>query len=375
MPNPNAIVSTRIRITPPLDRAPVEMVRAGLTVELDDGRQARLDPQDPRSPGFATLLDALGKQRLPVYLEVAPETATITRLLIPHIARVASLRPVDGGVLGVELFPSHARHLLRRTLPDYEALERQLRKALGSGEPLTVTEDDEHNIIDIRAFTPGPDDGPLPPPPFPRPRWELPWPWRWVREWWLRFWHFWWWPWRWFGCVSATRALQIFNAMSATTCAPLTVPAPCIPFLYPDDGCWARAHEMCRLILAMGHNPKKVWIQGSLHVSTKNSPVCGVFWGWHVAPVLCVRGPRWFQTRQMVIDPSLFGTPVTKAAWKGVQGDPNASLTDTDAAIFMLFTGETDPTYIKTNDRLAFYRLQLQNRSIQHGPPPYAKCP
>jgi len=77
----------------------------------------------------------------------------------------------------------------------------------------------------------------------------------------------------------------------------------------------------------------------------------------------------------MVIDPSLFTTPVSKATWRGIQGDPNATLTDTDASIYYLWGSVTDPTYARTNHYLAFYRLQLINRSLQHGPPPYANCP
>ncbi len=132
---------------------------------------------------------------------------------------------------------------------------------------------------------------------------------------------------------------------------------------------------MCRLIINMGLTPHKVWIPGSLHVATKNNPNCGVFWGWHVAPTLCVRDRGFFQTQQMVIDPSLFTTPVSRAAWKGVQGDPNATLTDSDASIYYLWGNVTDPDYTDTNQKLAYYRLQLQNRAIQQGPPPYANCP
>ena len=65
---------------------------------------------------------------------------------------------------------------------------------------------------------------------------------------------------------------SIFNAMAATSCDPLTVPVPCIPFRYPDDGCWARASEMCRLMIAMGRSPGKVWIDGSLEVISSNKP-------------------------------------------------------------------------------------------------------
>jgi hypothetical protein len=125
----------------------------------------------------------------------------------------------------------------------------------------------------------------------------------------------------------------------------------------------------------MGLSPNKVWIQGTLHVNTRNNPQCFVNWGWHVAPTLCVRGPGWFQTQDMVIDPSLFTTPVDEPTWKGVQGDPSATLTPSDGSIYYYWGYETDPTYSKTNFQLNKYRLKLQARAVQYGPPPYANCP
>jgi hypothetical protein len=372
MPNPNAVVLKVIRFEPPLDRTPAEMLRAerGLSVELEGARRVRLDPADPRSVGFTQILDGLSKQRLPVYLEIDPATSAITRLLIPHVTRVIGIRHIDEDVLGVELERSHARHVLRRGNPDFGELERQLREALRNGALIVLTENDAHEIIDIRGYTPDSEGPPLPfPKPGPLPR--MPWPWRWIKP----IWCWCWWPWWWFRCISATKAQQVFNGMNATSCNPLTVPPPCIPFLYPDDGCWGRAHEMCRLMINMGLSPKKVWIQGSLYVNTKNNPNCHVWWGWHVAPTLCVRGKGFFQTQSMVIDPSLFTTPVSKATWKGVQGDPSATLTDSDASIFYLWGSVTDPTYTQTNQVLAAYRLHLLNRAIQYGPPPYAYCP
>jgi hypothetical protein len=360
MPNPNAVVTTVVRLEPPL-------------VELEEGRRARLDPEDRRAAGFASILEGLSKQGLPVYLELDPETSSIQRLLIPYVVRVVDIRSLDDDTLSVELAPSHARHLLRRSGPDFEELERQLREAMGSGQPVVVTEDDAHEILDVRAYRPGGE----PLPPFPRPT-LLPRPSLWARYL-VLVWRWPWWPWWWLrwwlSCISQTRAQQVFDAMNATTCDPLTVPPPCIPFLYPDDGCWGRAHEMRRLMVNLGLDPKKVWIQGNLHVSTKNNPTCNVYWGWHVAPWLCVRGPSFPQTVAMVIDPSLFTTPVSKATWKGVQGDPNATLTDSDGSIFYLWGNITDPNYVQTNQVLATYRLQLQSRSLQQGPPPYANCP
>jgi hypothetical protein len=132
---------------------------------------------------------------------------------------------------------------------------------------------------------------------------------------------------------------------------------------------------MCRLIIDMGLSPNKVWIEGNLRVDTKNNPKCFVEWGWHVAPTICVRGPGIFVRRDLVIDPSLFDTPVTKTTWKGVQSDPSATLTDTDGSIYWLWTNGTDPAYTDTNYYLNKYRLALQARAVQQGPPPYANCP
>ncbi|MFI1360979.1 protein-glutamine glutaminase family protein [Streptomyces sp. NPDC020898] len=58
----------------------------------------------------------------------------------------------------------------------------------------------------------------------------------------------------------------------------------------------ARANEMCRLMINNLRSPNKVWISGNLHVDTKNNPNCVVYWGWHVAPTLCVR-------RYLFLDP------------------------------------------------------------------------
>jgi hypothetical protein len=375
MPNPNAIVSKHVRLVGPSDRgAEALRAEAGLSIELDDGRAVRLDPENPRSPGFAQVLEGLEKLGRPAYIEVDPDRGVVTELLIPHVAHIIGMERAEYG-FEIALDLSHARHLLRSDYPDFERDQAAAREALHSEAPVIVTEDDGHNIIDIRPFDRAAADRLLLPagkilPRPPGPAWRL--------LWWIWYWPIWPWWWIWgYRCIGAARAQQVFDAMAATTCNPLTVPPPCIPFLYPDDGCWGRAHEMCRLMIAMGLLPRKVWISGSLATPTRNNPNCIVYWGWHVAPTLCVRRWRWFWwfwPRKMVIDPSLFTTPVTVATWKGAQGDPNATLTYTAASDFLW--GSTDPTYAQTNAVLATYRLQLQNRSNgPAGPPPYANCP
>jgi hypothetical protein len=379
MPNPNAIIAQEIRFDPPLDRSPGELLEAegGLTLELDRGRRITLDAKDPRSVGFAEILDGLRVLRRPVYLEIDPATSAITRLVIPSVGRVIGIESREPGMLHVQLDGSHAVHRLRLDSLDGPDLERQLRDAFDRERLVILIEDDAHEIFDLRDYRPGPDDRPLP--PFPKPRPEF-WPIRLVRKWLRVIW--WWpyWPWWWFWGVSMKHAQWLFDQMRATNCDPLTASAPCIPFMYPDDGCWARANEMCRLMGIMGESPRKVWITRGptkdLKAATRNHPQCFIEWYWHVAPTILVRGPWFFQVRRMVIDPSLTIGPVTKDAWRLVMQDAAASLQDTDAGQYYYNSpGSTDPTYSLTNADLQTHRLLLKARSLQIGPPPYANCP
>lgn len=64
-----------------------------------------------------------------------------------------------------------------------------------------------------------------------------------------------------------------------------------ISWLYPDDGCYARAalsvHKIDETKLVA---PYKVFIFGNLRVKTPNSPDGWVGWVYHVAPVISVDG-------------------------------------------------------------------------------------
>lgn len=378
MAETRSIVATRFHVNLLEPKREAEALRAGeaITVTLEDGGEVRLDPKNEKSPGFARVLTGLEELGRPVYLEVDPETSAVTRLLVPNVGRIVRLRRSDKGI-EVLLDSSHARHLLPRDASIFDRAEADLERAKEAGTPVILTDDDSQRIVDLRIH-----EGELPPGSSPAggpsdrsaaakvgflDRFlDLPiWPWRW---WWFR-------------CVSRRRAQEIFDAMKAQTCNPAGIAAPCIPFLYPDDGCWGRAHEMCRLMLNMGVRPRKVWIDGWLETPTRNNPNCVVYWGWHVAPTICVYHRWWWfplfwlRSTRMVIDPSLFDAPVSKATWKSVQGDPNATLTDTDWTVFHLWSNSTDPTFVQTNSVLATYRLALQNRVNQVGPPPYAHCP
>lgn len=352
MRNPNAVVGAIVAVNRSADR--------GVTVELEGNRSARIAGDDARAGGFASVLEQLQKARKPVYLEIDPATGTITRVRVPVVTRVQEIVTDTKGDVRVRLERSHALPGIKRASADYDEVLGTLRDAKAKNDWLVLTADGPE-IIDVRPYKPPPDEPPRIVPELPRPK--------------LFIWEWKWWPWNWFRCVTSARAQQLFNLCAAQSCNPLTVPVPCIPFMYPEDGCWARASEMCRLMILDGAKPRKVWIDGSLRADTKNSPFCEIFWGWHVAPTLCVRKWFFFFTQEQVIDPSLFATPVSKATWKSVQNDPAATLTST-AHTYYASWHPSDPAYTETNSDLAFYRATLQARALgPDGPPPYAHCP
>lgn len=333
-------------------------------------RVIRVGDAHPHPEGVTTLLADLAERRQPAYLRLDPGGDAVVEVLVPVVVRVGRLSTQPGGGLAVELVPSHARHELVAGTPRGDQMRRLLEQSLEDGTLLLVTEDDGHRIVDVRPVDPEIDL--LPPMPLRTP---LP---PWYRQvlapnWWSGLLDYLLW---WLFPVSRSKAGQVFDALALLSCEPVTVPAPCIPFRYPDDGCWGRAHEMCRLMTGMSVRSRKVWIQGWLQVATKNNPSCEVFWGWHVAPTLRVRTWWLFPIgRTYVVDPALFTQPVPQGTWQSVQNDPNSTLTGTSREIFYLWGSVTDPDNSQTEEVLATYRATLQARSIgPSGPPPYAHC-
>ena len=108
--------------------------------------------------------------------------------------------------------------------------------------------------------------------------------------------------------ISQERALEIFREQARD---------PAIPFRYPDDGCYARAHRMSQNLEAQGINTVKIFVEGRLQLNTSNSPQGFVRWQYHVAPAVCVRTTTGIQL--MVIDPSLHQQPVTARDWLQLQ--------------------------------------------------------
>src|SRR5205085_8018911 len=101
----------------------------GVSIEIVGQRTARLTASD-RAQGQLEILLELQRIQHPAYLEVSPDTGAVTRLLVPLVVKVASVRPSPEGAL-VELEISHARHVLRRATPDFDELLRTLLEAEG----------------------------------------------------------------------------------------------------------------------------------------------------------------------------------------------------------------------------------------------------
>lgn len=110
-----------------------------------------------------------------------------------------------------------------------------------------------------------------------------------------------------------------------------------IPWNYPNDCCYNRAHVMAVELQAEGVNVGKVWnyapplmVGKPLRVATKNDPAGYVEWGYHVAPTVPVMDSSGTVTR-MVIDPSITDKPLTPEQWKALQSQPGSSLVLTNA--------------------------------------------
>ena len=91
-----------------------------------------------------------------------------------------------------------------------------------------------------------------------------------------------------------------------------------ISWLYPKDGCYARAAMFNRNAFQMFIPiPKKVFVFGNLRVKTPNARRGVVGWWYHVAPIVEVQGQKY------VLDPSInHEAPMTLKDWLSSMGKP-----------------------------------------------------
>jgi hypothetical protein len=174
---------------------------------------------------------------------------------------------------------------------------------------------------------------------------------------------------------SYAKAKQIFDYCAALSCnlpGPYAV-NPCIPFQYVIDGCYARAHQMRRIITThFGYCCEKVFSFGmdgdTLAVKADKWGGCCVFWWYHVAPLIRVRFkiPKFNFTLAMVIDPSMFDKPVLLHTWLAAQENKNCAANahvtkysiQPGSAYWPIYPGNsfgTDPNYTLTEGTLQDY--------------------
>jgi len=90
---------------------------------------------------------------------------------------------------------------------------------------------------------------------------------------------------------------------------------PVQTFAFKSDGCYARAHEMARVIAMNGYGCGKLFIYASsTPLAVDVSSFCCQQWSFHVAPLVRFKNASGV-AEVRVFDPSLFSTPVTKEEW------------------------------------------------------------
>lgn len=180
------------------------------------------------------------------------------------------------------------------------------------------------------------------------------------------------------------KAKEIFDFCASLSCHLPGPPAiaPCIPFQYVIDGCYARAHQMRRIITTKyRYCCEKVFSfategNDTLAVKADKWGGCCVQWWYHVAPLVRVRikvrpYPPYIKKAltfdlAMVIDPGMFDKPVLLSTWLAAQQNttcaPTAHVTSYSIQPGSAYTPSfgggftTDPAYTATEARLIAYR-------------------
>lgn len=172
--------------------------------------------------------------------------------------------------------------------------------------------------------------------------------------------------------ISEAKAKELFAKLANKSCELGASQVGCVPYMYPTDGCWGRAHSMYMDIKAKRHDCQKIWTYKSLSAATANSPRCRVWWGWHVAVTLKVTG-----VGKVVLDPSLFDDICSVKEWLKIQRGRSSDTYFTRGRVYQRSRSgrtSTDRTFRKTKKVLDRHRLKLLKQARRHGWPPYASC-
>jgi hypothetical protein len=167
-----------------------------------------------------------------------------------------------------------------------------------------------------------------------------------------------------------------------------------IPFDYPVDCCYTRAHEMCRIMQANGVSCQKYWffdehwgtpaVRSTLDpTDASGAPVTfpdpsgthrPVEWVYHVAPLVKVRDATGV-VEDRIMDPSITDGPVSIDEWRTIMGDPGKAygeISSSDAYFQNSKLGfyQDDPTYTETEKQLDEHRHNRDARLSATGSGP-----
>ena len=329
------------------------MRRLFTTVAFGTERRDAVEPRFVVEKGISVPLVADAKL-LPL-ITYAAETDLVLWLELDEADELTDARvPVEGLVTALEeqaqfvrvtIEPSQLDRVLRKDNSRFDELLAKLKSAHEQNRAVLIAENDDHDIEDVSDPFDLATHALIEPAPPATVVTDLPY----------------------------ERVQEIFDEIKAFDCGGKPAGSTCIPFKYPDDGCWGRAHRMAQIAQGKGVPSRKVWIYGSLRVSTANNPRCSVGWRYHVAICLEVNGQG-----THVLDPSMFDAPVPLAKWTRAQSDPTPSVHQSDSAIFYRPPAghplQYDPQYRETERVLRTYRAKLLERALKAGPPPYAHC-
>lgn len=320
---------------------------------------ARLRTDNKNFDLYAGILEAIkgchgGPCTCQAYVELDFGSREISRLLLPRVGNVTHVSlDVPFGATFLLDNSSRVFHI-PGSHPRYREYLGMLSDAITDWGALTVTEDEScREIVDL-CPAPNPNR-PLPKKCSPGPI-AFPAPLQW------------------------NELMDCLDLVSGAAC-PSAGPYTCIPFQFPDDGCVARAHQMCRILRDSGKQPGKAWnfpIMGqTLVVRTTNSPHrCQVQWPYHVAALLYGYAEDGSGPQPMILDPSLFPyKPAKEADWIALQvGSDPAKLLHTPMDPYLPPTPKyclPDSDFSCTECDLVCLEQNFKMRVGACGPPPY----
>jgi hypothetical protein len=328
-----------------------------LPVVFAPDKAAYLNAESDAFESQLYVLQRLHALNWPAYVHTAAADIAgaqpITALAIPKESRVIGIEPdASPGWFHVRLDSSAARHAVNTATADGKRVEGILRQALERDSFVFVVDDvDTHEILDasaegdrLKRFSRSirADSIPVRPPGLLERLRDVP----------------------------ESRLQDMFAVACRDTCT-LPPKEGCSPFVFPDDGCWARAERMCENLEKGGFPAMagKVWIYGNLVARNRNHPGCSVRWDWHVAPVVSVGNSRY-----RVFDPAIDDRgPLPYDEWRSrISGVRDVRFTE--AWVYKM--AQPDELRAETKDResddtIEIFRLRLLERiaRLKRNPP------